>query len=167
MVYSELSHLNFCEDHSQFSEARQSSSSTGDSFNHSPLYRSPFNHSQCVSSSFSNTFDAGVSAPHLLLTALLSGNPLHFVSFSPPASLIIGGLIANGHSEESVKNELAEERNRLMPRFRTHVDDYLQFSPLIVAYGLDAFGMHSKTDILNRTVILIKGEAFSTYRYAP
>lgn len=87
--------------------------------------------------------------------------PLSLRPFYPPVSLIIGGLIANGHSEESVKNELAEERNRIMPRFRTHVDDYLQFSPLVVAYGLDAFGMHSKTDILNRTVILIKGEAMA------
>lgn len=81
--------------------------------------------------------------------------------FYPPASLIIGGLIANGHSEESIKNELAESRNRHIPRFRTHIDDYLQFSPLVVAYGLDAIGIQSKTDVLNRTAILFKGEAMA------
>lgn len=78
-----------------------------------------------------------------------------------PASLILGGLIANGRSEESISHELAESRNRHIPRFRTHIDDYIQFSPLAVAYGLDAFGVRSKTDALNRTAILIKGEAIA------
>lgn len=87
--------------------------------------------------------------------------PLTLRRFYTPASLIIGGLIANGHSEESIKNEVAESRNRHIPRFHTHIDDYLQFSPLVVAYGLDAVGIHSKTDVLNRTVILIKGEAMA------
>lgn len=31
-------------------------------------------------------------------------------------------------------------------------------APIAIAYGLDAFGVKSKTDILNRTVILLKGE---------
>ena len=87
--------------------------------------------------------------------------PLTLQRFYAPASLIIGGLLANGHSEESIKNELAESRNRHIPRFHTHIDDYMQFSPLVVAYGLDAFRVKSKTDVLNRTAILIKGEAMA------
>ncbi|MET7256088.1 phosphatase PAP2 family protein [Dyadobacter fermentans] len=87
--------------------------------------------------------------------------PLTLQQFYAPASLIIGGLIANGHSEESIKNEVAESRNRHIPRFHTHIDDYMQFSPLVVAYGLDAFGIKSKTDVLNRTAILVKGEAMA------
>lgn len=75
-----------------------------------------------------------------------------------PASLIFSGFIANGHSRESIKNEVAEERNEHIPHFNTSLDDYLQFSPVAVAYGLDAFGIKSKTDILNRSVILLKGE---------
>jgi membrane-associated phospholipid phosphatase len=76
----------------------------------------------------------------------------------PPASLILAGLIANGHSQESIKNELVEERNEMIPHFKTRLDDYLQFSPLAVAYGLDAFGIKSKTDFATRTAILVKGE---------
>lgn len=87
--------------------------------------------------------------------------PLTLHALYTPASLIIGGLIANGHSEESIKNELAESRNRHIPRFHTHIDDYMQFSPLVFAYGLDAFGIQSKTDVLNRTAILVKGEAMA------
>jgi len=59
---------------------------------------------------------------------------------------------------------VAEERTEHIPRFKTELDDYLQFSPLVVAYGLDAMGIKSKTDVLNCSVILLKGEiiAFST-----
>ena len=75
-----------------------------------------------------------------------------------PAALLLSGLLSNGHSQESVKHEVAEERNEYIPRFKTKLDDYLQFSPIAVAYGLDALGFHSKTDIMNRSVILVKGE---------
>lgn len=78
-----------------------------------------------------------------------------------PAALILSGFIANGHSQESIKNEVAEERNEYIPHFKTSLDDYLQFSPLAIAYGLDAFGVKSKTDFLNRSVILLKGEVLA------
>jgi membrane-associated phospholipid phosphatase len=107
---------------------------------------------------FSN---CALASPIMPGDTILARKPITLRAFYPPASLIIGGLLSTGHSEESIKNEVAEERNHLMPRFHTHIDDYLQFSPIIIAYGLDALGMHSKTDIINRTVILIKGEAMA------
>ena len=64
----------------------------------------------------------------------------------------------NSNRTESIKNEIVEERNEHIPNFRTHVDDYLQFSPIAISYGLEAFGIKSKTDFTNRTVILLKGE---------
>lgn len=75
-----------------------------------------------------------------------------------PSSLIITGLALNGNSLESPKNEIAEERNEHWSKFRTNVDDYLQYSPIAIAYGLDAVGLKSKNDIPNRTAILLKGE---------
>jgi len=93
--------------------------------------------------------------------SLPARKPFDLQRFYVPASLITAGLLANGHSAESLKNEIAESRNRHIPRFHTHIDNYMQFSPLVVAYGLDAFGIKSKTDVLNRTAILIKGEAMA------
>ena len=75
-----------------------------------------------------------------------------------PLSLIAAGIIMNGNRVESIKNELAEERNEHLGSFKTRVDNYLQFSPIVVAYGLDALGIRSKNDLANRTVILFKGE---------
>ena len=45
-----------------------------------------------------------------------------------------------------------------MPHFHTSADDYLQFSPLVFTYGFELAGMTAKTDIFNRSVILLKSE---------
>lgn len=75
-----------------------------------------------------------------------------------PTSLIITGIITNGSSPQSLKNKIVAERNMHWPNFHTSMDDYLQYTPIAFAYGLDAFGAKSYTDIQNRTVIFIKGE---------
>lgn len=87
-----------------------------------------------------------------------SRTPFKSYQLIPPAGLILSGIIANGNGCESIKNEIAEERNEHWPGFRTRIDDYLQFSPIALAYGLDAFGVKSRNDFANRTAILIKGE---------
>lgn len=75
-----------------------------------------------------------------------------------PTALLAVGLALNSNNEESLKNEIVEERNENMPHFRIHVDDFLQFSPIAIAYGLDALGIKSKTDLANRSAILLKSE---------
>jgi hypothetical protein len=79
-----------------------------------------------------------------------------------PGSLIISGILANGSGEESFKNEFEEERDEHFANFHTHIDDYLQYAPIGLAYSLDAIGMHSKTEFTNRTVILLKSELLMT-----
>ena len=75
-----------------------------------------------------------------------------------PSALIVTGVALNGNGPESVKNEIVEERNEAIPMFHTHADDYLQFAPIVIAYGLDVFGCKSKNDFINKSVILLKGE---------
>jgi hypothetical protein len=79
-----------------------------------------------------------------------------------PAVLIVSGFGINGNRKESVKNEVVEERNEIIPRFKTSLDNYLQFSPIVLTYGFEAMGMKPKTDILNRSVILLKSELLMT-----
>ncbi|WP_341836134.1 phosphatase PAP2 family protein [Chitinophaga pollutisoli] len=76
-----------------------------------------------------------------------------------PASFILAGVAINGNGNEGFKKELVEERNEHIPTFQTHIDNYLQYAPIAIVYGLDAAGISSRTDIRNRTAILIKGEA--------
>lgn len=75
-----------------------------------------------------------------------------------PVVLMLSGIILNGNNQESFKNEIVEERNEHFLNFNSHVDDFLQFSPIVAAYSLDAFGVKSKNDFANRTAILLKGE---------
>lgn len=75
-----------------------------------------------------------------------------------PAALLTSGILLNSNKSESLKNEIAEERNEHLGNFHTSVDNFLQFSPIVAAYTLDAFGVKSKTDFKNRTAILLKGE---------
>ncbi|WP_336518243.1 phosphatase PAP2 family protein [Pollutibacter soli] len=75
-----------------------------------------------------------------------------------PVGLIASGLITNRNKSESLKNEIVEERNKHLAKFHTPVDNYLQFAPYAIAYGLDFAGIKSKTDISNRTAIMIKSE---------
>ena len=44
------------------------------------------------------------------------------------------------------------------PDFHTHAEDYLRFAFIPVVYGFDWAGVKAKTDLVNRTVILLKGE---------
>jgi membrane-associated phospholipid phosphatase len=77
-----------------------------------------------------------------------------------PLALITTGIVLNDNSEESFKMEIKEERNEYFHSYSTHLDDYLQYSPIAIAYALDAFGVHSRTDVVNRSAILMKGEFF-------
>lgn len=54
--------------------------------------------------------------------------------------------------------EVQEERNKYIPNFRHHADDYLQHSPIMIVYGLNWLGVKGKNDFANRTAILIKSE---------
>lgn len=89
---------------------------------------------------------------------LFAPSKFQFKKLYVPTSLIVAGFVLNGNSPESAKNEIVEARNEHWLNFRTRADDYLQYSPIVIAYGLDAFGVKSKNDIQNRTAILLKGE---------
>lgn len=75
-----------------------------------------------------------------------------------PAGMMVSGLIFNGNGKESLKLEIVEERNEHLFGFDNHIDDYAQFAPMLAIYGLELAGMKPRTDIKNRTAILIKGQ---------
>ncbi len=79
-----------------------------------------------------------------------------------PAALMLSGSLLNGNDEESFKKEIAEERSEHLGGFGSPIDNYLQFSPIVIAYALDATGVKSATDIKNRTIILLKSEVLMT-----
>ncbi len=75
-----------------------------------------------------------------------------------PTSLLISGLVTQLGRDESISNEIVEERNEHLFGFTNHLDDYAQFAPFVAIYAFDIAGMKAKTDWQNRTAILIKGQ---------
>jgi len=98
------------------------------------------------------------SSKKLSLRTRLSTTNFQLRSLFIPTSLMLAGIGTSSNGRESFKMELVEKRNELLPVFHTKIDNYLKFSPIVIAYGLDAAGLKSRTDFVNRTVILIKGE---------
>lgn len=74
-----------------------------------------------------------------------------------PALFMAAGL-STLDADNDDNYEVQQERNRYIPNFRHHADDYLQHSPIIVVYGLNCLGVKGKNDFANRTAILIKSE---------
>lgn len=105
-----------------------------------------------------------IASPSILTAqqsdSIVRVKPLRFSlnQLTLPGSLIATGIFLNNNSPHSIKNWVAKERNEHMPAFHSGIDNYLLVAPIALAYGLDAFGVKSKTDILNRSVILLKGE---------
>ena len=85
-------------------------------------------------------------------------NKNHVKKLYAPSVLIVAGILSDVNFGKSLDRKLYNVRNTNIPHFNTRLDDYLQYSPILLAYGFDALGMTSKTDIINRSVILLKSE---------
>lgn len=75
-----------------------------------------------------------------------------------PGVLISAGLISLTDNDILDNEGTAELRNRIAPEFHTHVDDYLQYAPILGVYGLSVLGVKGKHDFKNGTALLIKSE---------
>jgi hypothetical protein len=75
-----------------------------------------------------------------------------------PVLLTAAGLCTLDEDNDD-NYEIQKERNKSIPNFRHHADDYLQHAPIMMVYGLNWLGVKGKNDFGNRTAILIKSEA--------
>lgn len=92
-------------------------------------------------------------------------NNRNFIRFKPekiklalPATLFLAGGLSDVDSWGSLDKKILEERNEDYPTFKSLTDNYLQYAPIIFIYSFDAIGMKARTDIKNRTIILLKSE---------
>ena len=57
------------------------------------------------------------------------------------------------------KYDVREFRSNHFSGFHTYTDDYLQYTPIVFAYGLNILPkMKSKSDFINKSVLLLKSE---------
>lgn len=79
-------------------------------------------------------------------------------NFLAPTVLITAGLLTTTDNEVFDKWEIREERQEHFPRFRSRIDDYLQYAPIAAAYTLDAFNVRGMHKIGPKTIQLLKAE---------
>lgn len=75
-----------------------------------------------------------------------------------PSVIIGAGVLATTDNEVWDRIEIHEERQEYLPRFRTHIDDYLQYAPIAAVYGLNLAEIKSEHDFANRTALMVKSE---------
>ena len=72
-----------------------------------------------------------------------------------PVALISTGLIIKGEDfDEAIRNDKSED----LPYFQTHIEDYLQYLPIVAVYGFNLAGVKGQNSFGNRTALLIKSE---------
>ncbi len=78
-----------------------------------------------------------------------------------PSTFLISGCLLTSADANSFKNQVKDYRNIHYPNFKTKVDNYLEFTPLVLSYGLEFCGMKPRHDILQRTLIIAKSQIIS------
>lgn len=77
-------------------------------------------------------------------------------SYILPGAMITYGFIALGNT--GLKDFNAEIRDEVYaehPHNKLHLDNYLQFAPAALAYGLDVFGIKAKHKLKDRTMLFL------------
>jgi hypothetical protein len=79
------------------------------------------------------------------------------------APLIALGVYNNKNDDAFInKYEFWEDRNEHNPNFHTRYDDYLQFAPIAVVYGLNVLGIKGEHNAWNQTKLILKSELLMT-----
>lgn len=78
---------------------------------------------------------------------------LHYKHFIIPAVFISGGLILLKSGENKILQSKIQAG--LQYNFRTRIDDYTQFAPIIQVYGARFLGLKSKNTIKQQTINLV------------
>ena len=71
-----------------------------------------------------------------------------------PAMCIALGSNANNEEFIIDNHAIKEERDEELPNFKTHIDDYMQYAPIVAGYGCLAFGSKQNAWLYTKEVLL-------------
>ncbi len=78
----------------------------------------------------------------------------HLKSTYFPAAFILLGSYSNANETFIDNGAIKAERDETMPHFKTHVDDYMQYAPMLAGYGCLAFGSKQNAWVYTKEVLL-------------
>ena len=101
--------------------------------------------------------------PDTTIHTQFAGHPRNWKGALFAPSLLIGlGILATNDNDLIYRKDFYDQRNKKIPHFRTHADDYLQYAPIAVVAAFNALGIKGKHDIPNQIALLIKSELMMT-----
>lgn len=109
------------------------------------------------------SMDSSIQKLPIKKDTILTANPvLRFNArqLTMPAILLGAGMATD--FSRGIKNTQLSFHDKHLAGFHTAADNILLYVPAALPYGLDLLGVPSKTDIGNRTAILIKAELMVT-----
>jgi len=101
-----------------------------------------------------------ISTSPVSVMKLRGQNPPAIKSFIVPAVLISYGLVSLGNNairtlDYTTKAELQEDH----PLFANHLDNYMQYAPMVAVYALNLAGVKGKHGIIDQTALYILSSA--------
>ncbi|MBL4674612.1 MAG: hypothetical protein JKY70_00135, partial [Mucilaginibacter sp.] len=60
--------------------------------------------------------------------------------------------------DKSIYNDINEDH----PNFRHHPENFFQYTPVVLVYGLNLVGIHGKNTFIDRTMIFVLAESMMT-----
>lgn len=66
-------------------------------------------------------------------------------------------LITSGLATWNLREEIRDVRNRYLPEFRSHYDDYMQFAPAATTFGLKIAGVQGRNNLVRTTLSYTAG----------
>ncbi|MEJ0101896.1 MAG: phosphatase PAP2 family protein [Bacteroidota bacterium] len=91
----------------------------------------------------------------------VDNKPFPVKSFIIPALAIgYGFSTLENHNLKHLNREVKEEVWTETPHAKTKLDNYLQWSPAIAVYGLNAAGIHGRNNLRDRSMIFLMSEVF-------
>ena len=78
----------------------------------------------------------------------------------PTLAVAYGFTTMECHGLKSLNNEVKEEIWTEQPHPKTTIDNYLQWSPVAVVYGLNLAGIHGKNNLRDRTMMYLLSQVF-------
>jgi membrane-associated phospholipid phosphatase len=75
-----------------------------------------------------------------------------------PIALITMGLLTMDEDDFINRTHILEEKNEYASFYNKHIDDFLQYAPAAMVYGLNLGGVKGKNSVVEETFLLLKSE---------
>jgi membrane-associated phospholipid phosphatase len=81
------------------------------------------------------------------------------VTYIPPAAFVTWGILSfHVKGIRQIDYNVYNDMQKDHPGFKTHADNYLQFAPAAIVYGLNLAGVHGKHNFADRTALYVLSE---------